>query len=68
MVLSHDAAWFSRVTPPSWRARNTPHWHHENLARRIVPRLLAGGASEEDLHQMLVLNPARVLTPATGSE
>jgi phosphotriesterase-related protein len=68
MVLSHDAAWFSRVTPPSWRARNAPHWHHENLSRRILPLLRAGGASEEDLHQMLVLNPARILTPATGSE
>ena len=47
MVLSHDAAFFSRVTPPSWRARHAPHWHMENLPRRIVPRLLAGGATEE---------------------
>lgn len=68
MVLSHDAAWFSRVTPPSWRARNTPHWHHENLSRRILPMLRTGGADQADLHQMLVLNPARILTPATGSD
>jgi phosphotriesterase-related protein len=38
----------------------------ENLHRRILPRLLDGGASEDDVHQMLVLNPARVLAPATG--
>ena len=42
MVLSHDAAFFSRVTPPSWRSRHVPNWHMENLPRRIVPQLLAG--------------------------
>ena len=26
MVLSQDAAFFSRVTPPSWRAAHAPHW------------------------------------------
>ena len=66
MVLSHDAAFFSRVTPPSWRVAHTPNWHMENLSRRIVPQLLTGGATEEDIHQMLVLNPARLLTPGLG--
>ncbi len=61
MVLSHDAAFFSRITPPSWRAANVPHWHMENLPTRIIPQLRAGGASEDDLHRMLVLNPAQLL-------
>ena len=65
MVLSHDAAFFSRVTPPSWRAAHAPHWHMENLHRRILPRLREGGASDADLHRMLVLNPARLLAPST---
>jgi phosphotriesterase-related protein len=64
MVLSHDAAFFSRVTPPSWRARQVPNWHMENIPRRIAPLLLAGGATEADLHRMLVQNPARLLEPA----
>ncbi|WRL67061.1 hypothetical protein U6N30_18645 [Blastococcus brunescens] len=64
MVLSHDAATFSRVTPPSWRAVHAPHWHVENIPRRIVPMLLAGGASPEDVDRMMVANPARILTPA----
>ncbi|MBW9216073.1 hypothetical protein KV102_14635 [Mumia sp. zg.B53] len=64
LVLSHDAAFFSRVTPPSWRARHVPNWHMENLPRRILPMLRSGGASDEDLHQILVTNPARLL--ATG--
>jgi phosphotriesterase-related protein len=66
MVLSHDAAFYSRVTPPSWRARNAPNWHMENLPRQVVPRLLAGGATDADVHQMLVVNPARLLTPTVA--
>ena len=68
MVLSQDAAFFSRVTPPSWRAAHAPHWNMENISRRIVPRLLEQGASEDQIHQLLVLNPARVLAPSTPSE
>jgi phosphotriesterase-related protein len=63
MVLSHDAAFYSRVTPPSWRAQHAPNWHIENIPRRIVPQLLASGVTEQDVHQMMVLNPARLLAP-----
>ncbi|WP_116950940.1 phosphotriesterase family protein [Jiangella endophytica] len=66
MVLSHDAAFFSQVTPPSWRAVHAPNWHMENIPRRIVPRLLAAGATEADIHQLLVTNPARLLAPGLG--
>lgn len=67
MVLSHDAAFFSRVTPPSWRSHHAPNWHMENLSRRIVPQLLAKGVTEQDVDQMLVLNPARLLAPSGGT-
>lgn len=63
MVLSHDAAIFSRVTPPSWRAAHVPNWHMANVSTRIVPMLLAGGATGDDIHQLLVVNPAGVLQP-----
>ena len=36
LVLSHDSAYFSRVTPPSWRASTPPHWTHDHLSRRIA--------------------------------
>ena len=68
MVLSHDAAFFSRVTPPSWRAAHAPHWNMENLPRRILPALLDGGATEEQIHQLMVVNPARVLVPSAPVE
>jgi phosphotriesterase-related protein len=67
MVLSHDAACFSRMTPPSWRAVHAPHWHYENIPRRVLPMLRAGGATESDIRQMLVTNPARLLTAAAPS-
>jgi phosphotriesterase-related protein len=67
MVLSHDAACFSRMSPPSWRAAHAPHWHYENIPRRVLPMLSAGGATEADIHQMIVTNPARLLAPAAPS-
>lgn len=64
MVLSHDAAYFSRVTPPSWRRRTTPHWTHDHLSRRVVPQLLERGARQEDIDTMMISNPSRLLAPA----
>jgi phosphotriesterase-related protein len=61
IVLSHDAAFFSRVTPPSWRARTVPHWHMENLSRRILPRLRDEGVDEATIRMLMVDNPRRVL-------
>ena len=66
MVVSHDAAFYSRMTPPSWRARHAPHWNLENIPRRVVPLLLERGATEQDIRQLLEINPARLLTPALG--
>ena len=64
MVLSHDAAVDSHVTPPAWRAREAPNWHMATISNRILPMLRAGGASEADMEQMLVANPRRLLEPS----
>jgi phosphotriesterase-related protein len=68
MVLSHDAAFFSHVTPPSWRQAHAPHWDMEHLFRRIVPSLLERGVSTADVERMLVSNPRLLLAPGTRSE
>ena len=65
LILSHDAAVFSHVTPPAWRASMAPRWHMETIPRHILPMLRDGGASDADLDQMLVLNPRRLLEPST---
>ena len=67
MVLSHDAAFYSHVTPPSWRARSAPGWHLELIPRRILPELRDAGVSDDVIDQMLVRNPMRLLEPS-GTE
>ena len=62
IVLSHDAAVFSRITPPSWRAVHTPDWTMSHLFETVLPRLRAGGLDDATEHQLMVVNPRRVLT------
>lgn len=66
MVLSHDAAFYSHVTPPSWRAVHAPRWHMEHLVRDILPALRDRGMPPADVETMLVANPRRLLTPGLG--
>lgn len=61
MVLSHDAAFYSHVTPPSWRALNAPRWRMDAISRHILPSLREAGASSEQIDQMLIRNPRRLL-------
>jgi phosphotriesterase-related protein len=64
MVLSHDAAFYSHVTPPSWRASAAPRWRMDTIPRHIVPALRAAGVSDDTIHQLLVGNPRRLLEVA----
>jgi phosphotriesterase-related protein len=61
MVLSHDAAYYSHVTPPSWRSTSAPRWRMDTISRRIIPMLRDSGVSSAELEQMLVINPRRLL-------
>lgn len=61
IVLSHDAAVFSRVTPPSWRSRRAPQWHMEHLFTGILPQLRAAGVPDALIGRLTVDNPRRVL-------
>ena len=61
MVLSHDAAFYSHVTPPSWRARYAPRWRMDTISRRIMPMLRDAGVGSDAIEQMLVRNPRRLL-------
>ncbi|MEJ1922460.1 phosphotriesterase family protein [Microbacterium sp. KHB019] len=61
IVLSHDAAVFSRVTPPSWRAAHTPSWRMSHLFETVLPQLRSAGLDQTTEHQLMVVNPRRVL-------
>ncbi|WP_062318363.1 phosphotriesterase family protein [Demequina maris] len=64
IVLSHDAAVFSRVTPPSWRARVTPRWRMDHLPTTVLPRLSDAGVDDATLATLMVANPRRILEAA----
>jgi len=64
MVISHDAAFYSHVTPPSWRAHAAPRWRMDTISRSILPALRDAGVPDETLEQMLVGNPRRLLAVA----
>ena len=61
MVLSHDAAYYSHVTPPSWRAASAPRWRMDTISRHILPALRGAGVSDDEIDQMLIHNPRRLL-------
>jgi phosphotriesterase-related protein len=61
IVMSHDAAFYSHVTPPSWRARVAPRWRMDTISRSILPTLRDAGVSANLLEQMMVINPQRLL-------
>ncbi|UYM06617.1 phosphotriesterase family protein [Solicola gregarius] len=64
LVLSHDSAYFSRITPPSWRRTNAPHWTPDHLSRRVVPTLRDQGVDDAAIETMMIANPRRLLTAA----
>ena len=61
MVLSHDAAIYSHVTPPSWRAAEAPRWRMDTISRYILPALREAGVSGEQIDQIMIHNPRRLL-------
>jgi phosphotriesterase-related protein len=61
MVLSHDAAIYSHVTPPSWRAEEAPRWRMDTISRYILPALREAGVSGEQIDQIMIHNPRRLL-------
>jgi phosphotriesterase-related protein len=63
MVLSHDAAFYSHVTPPSWRARMAPRWRMDTIPRHILPALRAARVSDIEIEQLMIANPHRLLGP-----
>jgi phosphotriesterase-related protein len=59
ITLSHDASFFSINVEPSHRA---PEWTHTAISDRILPALRRRGVSDAALEQMMVTNPARILS------
>jgi len=59
MVLSHDAACYldwipGEVPPPTMK-----QWNYLHISKDVLPMLRDKGVTDEQIHQMLVLNPRR---------
>jgi phosphotriesterase-related protein len=61
MVLSHDASCFTHNFDVEAKAELLPNWRFTHLHDEVLPALRERGVSDQDLEQMLVANPARIL-------
>jgi phosphotriesterase-related protein len=73
VVVSHDSVWCWRGEPIADRkllAEMEKLWTPSHFCRRIVPQLLDGGATKDDIDTLLVANPRRFFAgdplPAIG--
>lgn len=57
MVLAHDAACFIDWFDPEAKRQTVPRWNFRHISEDVIPALLEGGASEQDIETMLVTNP-----------
>ncbi len=57
MVLAHDASCFIDWFDPEAKKQVVPRWNFRHISEDVIPALLDGGASEQDIETMLVKNP-----------
>lgn len=57
MVLAHDASCFIDWFDPEAKRQAVPRWNYRHISEDVIPALLEGGASEDDIDTMLVTNP-----------
>ena len=57
MVLAHDASCFIDWFDPEAKRQVVPRWNFRHISEDVIPALLEGGATEDDIDTMLVKNP-----------
>jgi phosphotriesterase-related protein len=66
MVLSHDTSCFSDMSDPARRAELYPRWKWTHIADDVVPALLESGVTQQQVDEMLIENPKRILSHTGG--
>ena len=61
LVLSHDAVCHHDAVPVEKVRALMPNYHMGHISADVIPALLKTGVSQEQIDQMLVRNPARIL-------
>jgi phosphotriesterase-related protein len=64
IVLSHDASCYIDYFHGGGPPKALPNWHYLHITRDVVPALKSQGVTDEQITQMLVVNPRRVLSQA----
>jgi phosphotriesterase-related protein len=64
IVLSHDASCYIDYYDGGGPPKALPNWHYLHITRDVVPALKSRGVTDEQIAQMLVVNPRRVLSHA----
>lgn len=62
MVLGQDANCFIDLANTATKLSRLPNWHHEFIARDVIPQLLAAGVTDEQVTTMMVDTPRRILS------
>jgi phosphotriesterase-related protein len=68
MVLAHDANCFIDYFGAAHDAVRAaaPNWHYEHISDDVLPALLEGGVTQAQIDTMMIENPVRYFTPASG--
>jgi phosphotriesterase-related protein len=66
MVLSQDASCYIDWYNERVLHDTLPDWHFRHLMWNVLPALRTRGVTEEQIHQMLVLNPRAIFSVAGG--
>ncbi len=62
MVLSHDASCFTHNFELTAKQELLPRWRFTHLHDEVIPALLKRGTTQEQIDQMLIHNPRKILT------
>ncbi len=69
MVLAHDANCFIDYwggAHDAARPAALPNWHYEHISDDVLPALLEAGVTQAQIDTMMIENPVRYFTPASG--
>lgn len=61
IVLSHDASVYTQNFDIEAKQRLLPNWNYEHIHREVLPALRERGVTDDQVEQMLVRNPGRIL-------
>lgn len=64
IAIAHDASCFIDWFPAGAKEAVVPNWNFRHISEDVIPALLAGGVSEDDIDTILVKNPRRYFETA----